>query len=59
VLAYLLQICAYELKVMWSALLVQDGWTAVMEASMVNDVEIVKLLVDAGADVHAQDEVGF
>ena len=35
----------------------QDGWTALMKASVAGKVECVKVLLDRGAEVNMQDKV--
>ena len=35
----------------------QDGWTALMIAAITGRTEIVRLLLDHGADVHHADNV--
>jgi ankyrin repeat protein len=36
---------------------VKNGWTALVWTSHNGHLEVTKLLIDAGADVHAQCEV--
>ena len=36
----------------------QNGWTALIEASAMGHLEVVKALVAAGADVNVKDNVG-
>ena len=38
-------------------LLIQNGWTALMMASMEEHMECVQVLLDKGADVNMQDKV--
>ena len=35
----------------------QDGWTALMRASLLGHMECVKVLLDRGADVNMQNKV--
>ena len=37
----------------------RDGWTALIWASCKGDLEIVKLLVESGADIDAKDNDGW
>ena len=39
------------------ALLLQDGWTALMRASVSGHKECVNVLLDMGAEVNMQDKV--
>ena len=40
------------------SLFVQNGWTPLMIASFNGHVDVVRILIEAHADIHKQDKVG-
>ena len=45
--------------IVFSILIFQDGWTALMLASLEGRTDIVELLIKHNADVNAREEVGL
>ena len=44
---------------MYTVLSVQNGWTPLMIASSNGHVDVVRVLIEAHADIHSQDKVWY
>uniref|UniRef100_A0A0G4F8Z1 Protein kinase domain-containing protein n=1 Tax=Chromera velia CCMP2878 TaxID=1169474 RepID=A0A0G4F8Z1_9ALVE len=54
----LLKLGLVDVNVRWKSITLERNWTAAHEASRYGQAEMLRVLIDAGADLNAQDERG-